>query len=68
MNQNKDYDNKINEDELGSLKLKISPRRVGDIAKSFASSEKARKILNWKAEKNLESMIQSAIKFAIQNV
>ena len=27
MNQNKDYDNKINEDELGSLKLKISPRR-----------------------------------------
>ena len=27
MNQNKDYDNKINEDELGPLKLKISPRR-----------------------------------------
>ena len=27
MNQNKDYDNKINEEELGSLKLKISPRR-----------------------------------------
>ena len=27
MNQNKDYDNKINEDELGALKLKISPRR-----------------------------------------
>ena len=27
MNQNKDYDNKINEDDLGSLKLKISPRR-----------------------------------------
>lgn len=50
------------------LPIKISPRRVGDIAKSFASSEKARKFLNWKAEKNLESMIQSAIKFAIQNV
>ena len=27
MNQNKNYDNKINEDDLGSLKLKISPRR-----------------------------------------
>ena len=27
MNQNKDYDNKINEDDLGTLKLKISPRR-----------------------------------------
>ena len=27
MNQNKDYDNKINEDELGPLKLKICPRR-----------------------------------------
>lgn len=27
MNQNKDYDNKINEEDLGSLKLKISPRR-----------------------------------------
>ena len=27
MNQNKDYDNKINEDELGPLKLKSSPRR-----------------------------------------
>ena len=27
MNQNKDYDNKISEEDLGSLKLKISPRR-----------------------------------------
>ena len=27
MNQNKDYDNKINEEDLGPLKLKISPRR-----------------------------------------
>ena len=27
MNQNKDYDNKFNEDDLGPLKLKISPRR-----------------------------------------
>ena len=26
MNQNKDYYNKINEDDLGNLKLKISPR------------------------------------------
>tara|TARA_B100000945_G_C20043175_1_gene440073 strand:+ start:186 stop:353 length:168 start_codon:yes stop_codon:yes gene_type:complete len=27
MNQNKDYDNKFNEEDLGPLKLKISPRR-----------------------------------------
>ena len=27
MNQNKDYDNKFNEKDLESLKLKISPRR-----------------------------------------
>ena len=27
MNQNTDYDNKINEEDLGPLKLKISPRR-----------------------------------------
>ena len=27
MNQNKDYDNKFNEEDLESLKLKISPRR-----------------------------------------
>ena len=49
------------------LSIRISPRRSGDVAKSYASSEKAKKYLSWKPEKSLENMIQSAITFALQN-
>jgi UDP-glucose 4-epimerase len=34
----------------------IKPRRPGDIAECYADPSKAAKLLNWKAEKNLEDM------------
>ena len=38
----------------------IDPRRSGDIAQCFASTEKAEKELGWKAEKGLEEMCKDA--------
>lgn len=41
----------------------IDPRRAGDIATCYASTEKALKELGWKAEKNLEDMCKDAWHF-----
>lgn len=41
----------------------IDPRRPGDIAECYASTEKAFKELGWKAEKNLEEMCKDAWHF-----
>lgn len=41
----------------------IDPRRSGDIATCYASTEKAWKELGWKAEKNLENMCKDAWHF-----
>lgn len=41
----------------------IDPRRPGDIATCYASTEKALKELGWKAEKNLEDMCRDAWHF-----
>ena len=38
----------------------ITPRRPGDIAVCYASTEKAEKLLHWKAEKSLEDMCRDA--------
>ena len=42
---------------------KIDPRRPGDIAQCYASTDKALKELGWKAEKNLEEMCKDAWHF-----
>lgn len=42
------------------VKIKICPRRPGDPAKLVAGAEKARKILGWKPEHDLESIIRTA--------
>ena len=42
---------------------KIRQRRVGDIAESFSNSLKARKILNWTANRTLEEMCSSSWHF-----
>lgn len=41
----------------------IDPRRPGDIATCYASTEKAEKELGWKAEKNLEEMCKDSWHF-----
>ena len=38
----------------------IAPRRPGDIAESYACSEKAEHILGWKAQKSIEDMCRDA--------
>ncbi len=41
----------------------IDPRRPGDIAQCYASTDKAYKILDWKAEKGLEEMCKDSWHF-----
>lgn len=41
----------------------IDPRRPGDIAQCYASTDKAYKILGWKAEKGLEEMCKDSWHF-----
>ncbi len=38
----------------------IAPRRPGDVAECYSVPDKARRILGWKAEKNLEDMCRDA--------
>ena len=49
------------------LRVKISPRRSGDTAELYASSDKANKYLNWKPKKSLEAMVQSTINLVLKN-
>ena len=42
------------------LNFTIGPRREGDIPEAYADTEKANKILNWKAEFSIEEAILSA--------
>lgn len=42
------------------LNYKIGPKREGDIAVIYADTEKANKILGWRAELSLDDMINSA--------
>lgn len=41
----------------------IAPRRAGDIAACYADTKKAKEILNWQAEKELETMCKDAWHF-----
>jgi len=45
------------------ISYKYAPRRAGDLAKSYASSNKAKKFLGWQAKRNLEDMCQSVWNF-----
>lgn len=45
----------------------ISPRRSGDVAISFASADKARKEIGWKAEKTVEDMCRDAWRWQSKN-
>ena len=49
------------------IPYKIGPRRDGDIAESWADVSKAYRDLGWKAESNLNHMIQDAWNWQLQN-
>ncbi len=49
--------NKVNEMDLPYV---IGPRRPGDVDACFADPRKARELLGWQAEKNLEDMCRDA--------
>ena len=46
-----------------SIPYEIAPRRPGDLPFSFAKTDKAEKLLGWKAEKTLEDMCRDAWNF-----
>ena len=52
-------------EEANGVKIpyEIAPRRAGDIATCYAATEKAEKILNWKAEKGLIEMCRDSWKW-----
>ena len=43
-----------------SIPYQFAPRRAGDVAVCFASPEKARRLLGWRAKKSLEDMCRDA--------
>ena len=45
----------------------IAPRRPGDIAENYADPSKAKKLLGWEAEKNLEDMCRDTYRFQKNN-
>jgi UDP-glucose 4-epimerase len=50
-----------------TVNYKIAPRRAGDLAECFANPERARKELNWQAEKNLDDMVADAWNWQTHN-
>lgn len=46
------------------LPYRITDRRPGDIAVCYADTDKAQKLLNWRAEKNIEQMCADSYNFA----
>ncbi len=45
----------------------IAPRRPGDIAENYADPSKAKRLLGWEAEKNLEDMCRDTYRFQTRN-
>jgi UDP-glucose 4-epimerase len=45
------------------IPYEIAPRRAGDLPFSFAKTEKAEKLLGWKAQKSLTDMCRDAWTF-----
>ena len=49
------------------LAYKIMDRRPGDIAECYADTEKAEKVLGWKAQYGIEEMCKDSWKFTLDN-
>lgn len=56
-------------EKANNLKLnyKIGPRREGDLAIVYANADKAKKLLNWQASRNLEDMCRDVWNWQKQN-
>ena len=42
------------------IPYKIAPRRAGDIATCYADASKAKEVLGWVTEKNLNDMVRDS--------
>lgn len=49
------------------VNYKIGPRREGDLAICYANADKAKKLLNWQASRNLEDMCRDTWNWQKQN-
>lgn len=49
------------------VKYKIAPRRPGDIAECYADPKKAKEVLGWSAERNLEKMCEDSARWQRMN-
>ena len=49
------------------IPYEIAPRRPGDVAECYADPKKAREVLGWTAEKNLEDMCRDTWRWQSQN-
>ena len=47
---------------------KVAPRRPGDLASFFANAKKAKELLGWEAERDLDTMCRDSWNFAWQNL
>lgn len=50
-----------------AVNYKIAPRRPGDIAECYANPQKAKELLGWEAEYDLEKMCRDAWRFMTEN-
>ena len=49
------------------IPYRITPRRAGDIASSYANAERAKQLLGWEAHETLETMCEDSWRFMQQN-
>ena len=56
--------NRVNNVEIPYV---ITARRPGDIAENYADPSKAKELLGWQAEKNLEDMCRDTYRFQTMN-
>ena len=49
------------------IPITVAPRRAGDIATCYASANKAKELLDWKAEKTLLQMVNDHWRWQKQN-
>ncbi len=50
-----------------AIPYKITARRAGDIASSYANAERAKQLLNWQAEETLDTMCEDSWRFMQKN-
>ena len=50
-----------------SIKYKIAARRAGDVAECYASTEKAERVLGWKAKRDLKKMCEDSARWQKNN-